>query len=167
MSGCLTTAGLAETGFLSYKGIGVTWKSHGQYMSADVCWAWSDGETRIFGWVAEEYDELVESPTDIRVTRASYERLRRDFVDVTLRLGFSRRGATDHELLEGNWHKARVSRKDFNRVQFGDQVEVIFRFPRVHVVDTYHNAQGDPDEWKQELKSMDFSEMYKDRGVPI
>ena len=166
LSGCLTRAGVAETGFLSYKGIEVTWESRGRPVSADLLWAWSDGRERIFGWVAEEYRSLVGSPADIRVSEAGYERLRDEFVDVTFELGFSRIGATDHDLLDGDWYTARTPRRGFNAVQFGDRAEVVFEFPRVHLVDVYDGAQGDPDGWTQELGTMDFATTYRD-GDPL
>ncbi len=167
VSGCLTATGISNIGFLSYKGIEVTWEFQGQRMGADLCWVWSDGQERIFGWVAEEYQELVRSPTDIRVTRSTAERLRRDFSDVRFKLGFSRLDATDYELLKSDWYHAHASRDDFNHIQFGDQAEIVFRSPRVYVINQYPSAQGNPDDWEQELGTMNFSELYKDRGVPI
>ena len=161
LGGCLTRAGVAETGFLSYKGIEVTWESRGRLVSADLFWAWSDGRERIFGWIAHEYRSLVRSPTDIRMSEAGYERLQDEFVDVTFELGFSRIGATDHDLLGGDWYTARAPRREFNAVQFGDRAEVMFDFPRVRVVDVYDGAQGDPDGWMQELGTMDFEGTHR------
>ncbi|WP_255635173.1 hypothetical protein [Haloprofundus salinisoli] len=43
----------------------------------------------------------------------------------------------------------------------------MFRSPRVYVINQYPSAQGNPDDWEQELGTMNFSELYKDRGVPI
>ena len=166
LSGCLTRAGVAETGFLSYKGIEVAWESHGRPVSADLLWAWSDGRERIFGWVAAEYRSLVGSPTAIQVSEAGYERLRDEFVDVRFELGFSRIGATDHDLLEGDWYTARAPRRGFNSVQFGDRAEVVFEFPRVHLVDVYDGAQGDPDGWTQQLGTMDFETTYRGGDSP-
>ena len=167
LSGCLTRLGVAETGFLSYKGVNVTWLSHGRPMSADLCWVWSDGNERIFGWVAEEYPTIVASPLDIHLSEETYGLLTDDFENVSVKLGFTRPENTDYELLEGDWYMASTSRRHFNRVQFGDRAEIVFRFPRVHLIDVYDGAQGDPNRWESELNTMDFSEMYRDRGVPI
>ena len=60
-----------------------------------------------------------------------------------------------------------MSRRDFNRVQFGDRAELAFDFPRVHVVDVHEGAQGDAEQWDNELGTIDFSETYGDRGIPI
>ena len=167
LSGCLTRLGIAERGYLSYKGVSVTWRSDGRPVSADLCWAWSDGHGRIFGWIAEEYPTIAASPLDIRLTKETSERLVANFEDVSLKLGFSRPNVTDHELLEGDWPIAETSRRHFNRIQFGDQAEFIFRFPRIRLVNVYTGTQGDPDEWDHELQWMNFSEMYRDRDVPI
>ena len=165
LSGCLTRAGVAETGFLSYKGVEVTWESHGRRVSADLLWAWCDGRERIFGWVAEEYRRFAAASTDIRVSEAGYERLRDEFVDVTFELGFSRVGATHHDLRGGDWYAARATRRGFNAVQFGDRAEVVFDFPRVHLVDVYRGAQGDPDDWTHELGTMEFETASRDDGT--
>ncbi len=112
-SGCLTALGAAETGFLSYKGIRVEWEREGRRASADLCWVWSDGRERVFGWVDERYAAVVDAPADVRVSDAVDARLRREFLDVTYHLGFSRPGS-DHDLLGGDWYVARASRADFN-----------------------------------------------------
>ena len=167
LSGCLTRLGLAERGFLSYKGVSVIWRSDGRPMSADLCWAWSDGHGRIFGWVAEEYPTIAETPLSIHVSTETAAKLTSDFDGVVFKVGFSRPTSLDHDLLEGDWTIAETSRRDFNRVQFGDQAEILFRFPRIHLIDVYRGSQGDPREWDLEFHQMDFSEMYRDRDVPL
>jgi hypothetical protein len=165
--GCLTAAGLAETGFLAYKVVEVAWERDGRPVSANLGWVWSDGVTRIFGWYPEEYPELATPTGDLRVSDAVAERLRRDFREVTFGLGFSRPGATGRGLREHDWYVAHASRRDFNRVGFGDRAEVAFGDRRVRVVDVYEGAQGDPGEWERTVRPMDFSEAYRDRGVPV
>jgi hypothetical protein len=112
-SGCLTALGAAETGFLSYKGIRVEWERRGRRASADLCWVWFDGRERVFGWVNEGYAAVVVAPADVRASAAVDAALRREFLDVTYELGFSRPGS-DHDLLGGDWYVARASRADFN-----------------------------------------------------
>jgi hypothetical protein len=43
---------------------------------------------------------------------------------------------------------------------------VLFRFPRVRVLDVYRGVQGDPREWSHEVGTMDFEALYRERGVP-
>lgn len=162
-SGCLTAVGAAETGFLSYKGIDVEWEHRGRSTSATLCWAWSDGRERVFGWVAEGYEDVLAGPADLRVSEAVDARLRRAFRGVTYELGFSELGS-DHDLLGGDWYVARTSRREFDSVRFGDRAEVLFRFPRVRVIDVYRGAQGDPREWSHEIGTMDFEALHRDRG---
>ena len=127
LSGCLTRLGLAERGFLSYKGVSVIWRSDDRPMSADLCWVWSDGHGRIFGWVAEEYPTIAETSFSIHVPTETAAQLTSDFEGVVSKIGFSRPTSLDHDLLEGDWTIAETSRRDFNRVQFGDQAEILFR----------------------------------------
>lgn len=166
-SGCLTDLGVAETGFLGFKSVNVGWTYRDRPQSADLLWIWSDGRGRLFGWFAEEYAGIVGSATDVRLTAGTYRRLERDFTDVTLGLGFAAVGSTDLDLLETDWFTSMVSRGDFNRVQFGDRAEIVFRFPRAHIVDVYEGAQGDPADWDRTVRPMDFGATYAHRGVPI
>lgn len=165
--GCLTDLGVAETGFLAFKSVSVGWTHRGRPQSADLLWIWADGRGRLFGWYASEYAEIVRSPSDVRLGAETHRRLERDFAEVTLELGFARVGSTDLDLLETDWFKPMVSRADFDRVQFGDRAEVVFRFPRARLVDVYEGAQGDPDGWDPNVRPMDFGGTYAHRGVPI
>lgn len=144
-----------NVGFLSYKAVSVEFERDGRTFATDVLWVWSDGSSRIFGWVAAEYADVVRSPTDIRLTRNAWRRLERDFDAVTPTLAFSRPGSTPDDLLRWDWYAARASRADFNRVQFGDRAAFVFRFPRVHLLDVREGRQGDPSEWDHRVRTMD------------
>jgi hypothetical protein len=100
------------------------------------------------------------------VSDAVDARLRWAFPGVTYELGFSRPGS-DHDLLGGDWYVARATRREFNWVAFGDRAEVLFRFPRVHGLDVYRGAQGDPADWSHEVGTMDFEELYRDRDAVV
>ena len=105
---------------------------------------------------------IVDGPADVRVTDAMERRILRDFSDVRYVVGFCWHGQDGHTC-----RNPQASRATFDRVQFGDRAEVVFRPPRVHLVDVYDGAQGDPGEWDTEFHTFDFAAAHEDDGVPI
>lgn len=162
LSGCLTDVGLAETGFLHVKVVDVAWQHRGRRYQDEILWAISDGESAFDCRVAERYREIVGSPGDIRVTEAMERRILRDFAEVTYVVGFCWPG--DDGLTCRN---PRTTRQTFDRVQFGDRVEFVFRGSGVEVLDVYEGAQGDPDERETEFETFDIGAMHEENGVPV
>lgn len=162
IAGCLTDLGVARTGYLQFKAVGVAWQHRGRRWRDEVLWATSDGRSELRCRVAEEYPGIVNSLTDIRVSDGVLDRLRRDFVDVRYVLGFCWGTGDDHDC-----RNPQASRETFDAVQFGDRAEFVLDHPSVHLVDVYDGAQGDPAAWETEFREFDFSELHADRGVPI
>lgn len=162
LAGCLTDLGVARTGPLQFKAVGVAWQHRGRTWWDEVLWATSDGRSELRCRVAEEYPGIVRSLTDIRVTDGVLDRLRADFLDVRYVLGFCWGPDGDQEC-----QNPQADRDTFNAVQFADRAEVVFDHPSVHLVDVYEGAQGDPAAWETEFREFDFSERHADRGVPV
>ena len=156
-AGCLSPSWpRVECGVLSVKVVQVGWDCDGQRVVADCCSLSDEGAT-ITGWVAEEYADVVGSSRDVRVDHALARRLGDDFASVEYLLGICRRGAPCER-----WF---ASRRDFNRVQFGDRATVVRRFPRVHVVDVAPGIDG-PSGRSLDVRSGRFQARFSDRCPP-
>ena len=153
LPGCLglEVPGDGTSGYLQVKRVRVTWRGDGRRREDEVLLATVDGESALRCRVAEEYASIVDSPADIRVSRAMGRRLERDFADVTYVTGFCWSDPDGHTC-----RNARASRRNFNRVQFGDRAEVVFGSPTVEVVDVHEGAQGDPSRWDTDVRTFDF-----------
>lgn len=160
--GCLTDLGLAKTGYLQYKIVDVRWSDGARTWSDDVLWASSDGESEIDCRVAEEFEEVVNSPTDIHASDEFHRRLERTFTEVTYVAGFCWEGPDGLEC-----QNPQASREGFNAVQFGDRAEVRFEHPDVHVLDVYEDAQGTAENWERESRTYSFADLHEDHGVPL
>ena len=161
LAGCLTDLGVAESGYLQFKGVSVAWRHDGRRYRDEVFRAAADGESELRGRVARAYAGIVEAPRDVRVTESLARRIERDFEAVTYLVGFCWDGPDGHTC-----RNARASRATFNRVQFGDRAEVVFGSPGVEVVDVYDRAQGDPAAWETDFTTFDFRERHADDGAP-
>ncbi|WP_416840676.1 hypothetical protein [Haloferax sp. DFSO52] len=166
-AGCIGRIQLPEEGVLTYKSVHVGWRYEERMRWADLCWVWSDGERRIFGWYPEEYPEVVPSSSVVVATDELERRLNRDFDGLEYRLGFTRPNRTGGELRSTDWFVALASRHDFNSVQFGDVATVAFDTSHVSVSHVRKDAVGPVDDWEQLVRPMDFSETFASAGVPI
>lgn len=95
-SGCLGRLGSGAPAFLSYKGIAVQWtvdRTAGYV--ADLCWLWSDGRSRLFGWESAVYPDIVRSPTDVSVDADTADALDARFTAVRYSIGVSHVETTD------------------------------------------------------------------------
>lgn len=162
LAGCLTDLGLAKTGYLHVKVVDVAWQHRGRQWQDEILWAVSDGRSHLDFRVASEYEEIVESPTDVRVAEELEQQLLGDFSEVVYVTGFC---WPDSGRL--TCRNPQASRETFNRVQFDDEAEFVFDSPGVHVVDVYEGVRGDPTEWEIEYETFDFGEMHAENGVPI
>lgn len=166
-TGCLGSVRLPETGVLTYKGVRVGWSVDGTTTLADLCWVWSDGERRLYGWYPAEYPAIVPTLSEVVVTDGLERRLQRDFEQVEYHLGFTRPTNTGRELRSTDWFVALASRRDFNRVQFGDSADVRFGNSHVTVYRVREDAVGPVDSWDRTVRPMDFSAAFAHAGVPI
>lgn len=166
-SGCVGSVRLPETGVLTYKSVQVGWRHEGTTQVADLCWVWSDGERSLFGWYPEEYPAVAPGLGTVVATDDLDRRLRRDFDVVDYRLGFTRPENTGGGLRSTDWFVALASRRDFNRVQFGDSADVVFGASDVSVFRVRTGAVGPVDEWDRTVRPMDFSEAFAHAGVPV
>ncbi|MFW6317501.1 MAG: hypothetical protein ACOC06_03425 [Halorubrum sp.] len=166
-AGCLDALSNPEPAFLSYKAITVRWRrDRTQGYVADLCWLWSDGRSRIFGWAPEAYPDVVRSPTEVTLPERTFRRLRDRFAGVELVLGFSRADTTDLALLESDLGQVAVSRDRFNRVQFGDRITVARTESGVRVRDVEDAAHGDPTGWTVQIGTKDLVSQFPDSRVP-
>lgn len=171
-AGCLARTPLAGAGALVYKAIEGGWTHEGQPMGADLCTAEYDagdgddegadasGTLRIR--VADAYADLLTPTGDLRTTDAAMARLREDFESITFFLQFAPVDGTTNP----DWYRAFASRRDFDRVRFGDRAAVRYDFPGVRVLKVYEGAQGDHDAWDVDVGLFDFTETYAHAGAP-
>lgn len=162
LAGCLTDLGLAKTGFPQVKVVDVAWRHRGRRYRDEILWAVSDGESTLDCRVAERYREVVRAPDDIRVTEAMERRLLRDFEAVTYVVGFCWKGEDGLTCRNPG-----ATQETFDRVQFGDRAEFVFRNSGVEVLEVYEDAGSDPDDWTIEFETFDFAALHEDNGVPI
>jgi hypothetical protein len=158
LGGCLTEVGLAKTGSLQFTFVEVEWRHDGARYRDEIRDASSDGETRPWCRVAEEYRELATSVDDVRVTDDLLDRLESRFDDVRYVLGFC--------WADGECRNPTATRAAFNRVQFGDRAEFAVDQPGLHVVDVFEDANASIDDWAA-VNTIDFSALHADHGVPI
>jgi hypothetical protein len=158
LSGCLTKAGFAKTGYLQFKIVEVAWQHDRDRYRDDIFYAAYGGETQPWCRVAEEYQSLANSIEDVQVTEELLDRLESSFDDVRYVLGFC--------WPNGECRNPTATRAEFNRVQFGDTAEVVFDHPGVHIVDVYEDANADFTNW-EEVNIIDFSALHAEHGVPI
>lgn len=157
LGGCLARVGLAKTGYLQNKIVVVEWRVGNRNQSAEVLYLGSDGESEIGGRVAESYRDTVDGLAHVTVSDDDVTHLRRRFDSVRYVIGFCGHGF-DPSRTNGCLTTS-SSRKDFNRVQFGDRAEVRVTKNRFHVLDVCEGARGDPSTWTKELHTFDFDEV--------
>ncbi len=165
--GCLDRLSRPEAAFLSYKAIKVQWDSDRvQGYVADLCWLWSDGRTRIFGWEPEAYPDVVRSATDVRVSDGTSRALRERFTGVRFLIGLSSVESTDLSLLESDFGHIDVSRDWFNRVQFGDRVRVNPTDTGVRIRGIERGGHSDLTDWTVTIGQKNLVEQFPDSQVP-
>ncbi|MEF8841145.1 MAG: hypothetical protein V5A62_05910 [Haloarculaceae archaeon] len=166
-SGCLDFLSQSEPAFLSYKAVAVQWETdRGQGHVADLCWLWSDGRSRIFGWEPEEYPDIVRTATDVTVSDETFRTLQKRFTGVIFQVGLSSIETTDLSLLESDFGILDVSRDRFNRVQFGDRVRVSPTDSGVRIRDIQRGRHNDPADWTVTIGVKNLVEQFPDSQVP-
>lgn len=166
-SGCLDVLSRSEPAFLSYKAIKVQWETDRvQGYVADLCWLWSDGQSRIFGWEPEEYPDIVRAPTDVTVSDETFRALQERFIGVRFLVGLSSVETTDLSLLESDFGHLDVSRERFNRLQFGDRVRVNPTDSGVRIGAIQKGEHNDPTDWTVTIGMKNLVKQFPDRQVP-
>ncbi len=166
-SGCQGTFARSEQAFLSYKGIDVRWVvDRTQGYAAELCWLWSDGRSRVFGWEPAAYPEIVRSATAVSVPEDTARRLRSRFESVTFVLGFSGVDATELSPLENTFGQVAISREQFNRIQFTDRVRVARTGGGLRVRGVDPGGHGDLEDWEVTVGTKDLVEQFPDSEVP-
>lgn len=167
VSGCLDRLRASEPAFLSYKSITVGWPGNRvEGYVADLCWLWSDGRSRLFGWAPGKYPDVVRSPGNVVVSNATARRLRDRFSRVKLVVGFSHVDTTDLSLLESDLGQIAVPREEFNRVQFGDRIRVTPTSSDVRIHGVQRGQHGDPADWDISIGTKTLTDQFPDSGVP-
>lgn len=161
LSGCLVDRARAETGYLQVKAVSVSWRHDGRLWEDEIFLATLDGESELRCQVAGEYAAMADDPTEIRVGGETQRRIERDFLDVTYVTGFCWSDDDGHTC-----RMPRATRTAFNRVQFGDRADVVFRSPDVEILEVHEGAHGDPRKWETEVRTFDFGARHEDDGVP-
>ncbi|WP_435196712.1 hypothetical protein [Natronomonas sp. EA1] len=165
--GCLTPLTPGEPAFLSYKAVEVEWETdRGERYVADLCWLWSDGRSRVFGWAPEEYPAIVRTATDVTVSAETARALDERFAGVRFRVGLSRVGTTGLSMRESDLGTRDVSRARFNRVQFGDRLRAVRTDSGVRIRSVRTGGHGDPADWSVTVGTKALTEQFPDRQVP-
>lgn len=166
-AGCLATLPGVDEGVVSYKAIEVRWLAgDGRGRVATLCWLWSDGDGRVFGWEPIEYPDVVRSATDVRVTEETGRLLRERFDGVAFVVGFSTPDAADRSLLENDRGQARVSRQTFDRLQLGDRATVSPGGSGLRILSTEEGPRELSDDWRVEVRPKNLREQFPDLDVP-
>lgn len=166
-SGCLDGLSQSESAFLSYKGIKVQWEiNRVQGYVTDLCWLWSDGQSRIFGWEPEEYPGIVQATTDVTVSDETFRALQERFTGVRFLVGLSSVETTNLSLLESDFGHSDVSRKRFNYLQFGDRIQVIPTNSGVRIRNIQKGEHNDPTDWTVTVGTKNLVEQFPDSQVP-
>lgn len=166
-SGCLDILSRSEPAFLSYKAISVQWQTdRDQGYVAELCWLWSDGRSRIFGWEPESYPDIVRTATNVTVSDETFRALRERFTGVGFQVGLSSVETTDLSLLESDFGSLDVSRKRSNRVQFGDRIQVDPTDSGVRIRDIQKGRHSDPTDWTVTIGTKNLVDQFPDSQVP-
>ncbi|OYR43445.1 hypothetical protein DJ81_09335 [Halorubrum sp. Hd13] len=166
-SGCLDVLSRSEPAFLSYKGIKVQWATDRvQGYVADLCWLWSDGQSRIFGWEPEEYPDIVRTATDVAVSDETFRALQERFTGVRFLVGLSSVETANLSLLESDFGHLDVSRERFNRLQFGDGIQVNPTDSGVRIRAIQKGEHNDPTDWTVTIGTKNLAEQFPDSQVP-
>lgn len=167
MAGCLERIGLADatrTGFPQLKLVRVAWDSLEGQIETNLINARSDSES----WASVDVPESIKSSAErvdaITISDDLDDQLERSFTDVRYLLGSC--WTDDGEL---SCRNQRVSRSDFNRVQFGDRIEVSIGDTRTRVVSVENGEYGNPTESERPyhgIQVYSFSQRYEQWDPP-
>ncbi|MEF8780405.1 MAG: hypothetical protein V5A46_06980 [Haloferacaceae archaeon] len=166
-AGCLATLPGVEEAVVSYKAIEVRWlDGDGRGHVATLCWLWSDGDGRVFGWKPLEYPDIVRSATDVRVAEETGRLLQDRFDGVEFVVGFSSPNAADRSLLENDRGQVRISRRTFDRLQLGDRATLSSGGSGLRILSIEEGPRKLPDDWRVEVRPKDLREQFPDLDVP-
>jgi len=167
LAGCIGDVVHAPSAHCHVKAISVGWTHRGRRRRDELLWVVANRpERHLDVAVAEEFAGVASDPSAVRVTDELHRKLGRTFPNVRYVLGFcgsafgERRD--DRETVCRNTDAA--SRRDFNRVQAGDDARVTLFDDafRVHGVDARETT-----DWTVEYDERDFSELHAEDGIPL
>ena len=165
--GCLERIPGIEDATLSYKAISVRWHDEdGRGHDAELCWLWSDGRSRVYGWEPTAYPEIVRSPTAVRISEETERQLERRFDGVAYVVGFSDPDAVERSPLENDRGQVGVPRRTFNRLQFGDRATIHRRGSGLRILAIQDGPGEPPDDWQIDVRARDLHEQFPDRNIP-
>ncbi|WP_231188739.1 hypothetical protein [Haladaptatus sp. DYF46] len=161
LGSCLSKIGLAKTGHIQAKVVSLEWTFQGQrYEDQPLNIAFDRSRGLIYG----KYDpnivnEIIQSPTNIVVSKASLSQLSTRFdVKYLIRIcgaDFSRGGSQG---CSNRW----TERGDFNNIQLGDRAEVRVTRDNFDIIDVYKDSDTVQ---SVDVRTFDFAELHKDDGI--
>ncbi|ELZ00063.1 hypothetical protein [Natrialba asiatica] len=112
-----------------------------------------DGEGEIRGRVASEYKSVISSPSEVTASADFHDDSKSDFEAVKYVVGFC--GSDFNSDDEWGCRNTKISREDFNTVQFGDQAAVEVTDNQFHVHDVQSGTISD---WDADINEFEWSE---------
>ncbi|ARS90239.1 hypothetical protein B1756_11230 [Natrarchaeobaculum aegyptiacum] len=175
IAGCVTDRRDGEVltdAVLTTKRIRVDWESAAGSFRTHVLSAYPDQST-LRGTVAAEIDDVVRSIDDIRVPESVDDRLRSAFDDFAYAVGVGHEDADeedtgDETITFDSAPPSTVSREQFNRLQFGDSLDVRLSGtsfdPNLELLERNEGRHDGPTEMV--ISSRDFSDVHSGRDPP-